>query len=405
MPALPLRDTVYVMSPECSRTMGAWPAIWRALKVVRVRFHRTAPTGALAITDRGRSILDVVVVGPGANPPNSEEIHREHRIFGAGGGFDSPDILRTVVRVRHSAVAALVGHSPPTGGVLTSIDRVARALIGKRNGLALSGGGVNSFFHAALIRALLQNGVPIDMISGTSGGSLVGAYYCALGEAGIDRLLGDRNKIFLSAFGAMFRQGPIASRVDRALTRDGAAIDVSSLEVPLIALALQLAERPFVCFMRHGSLGRAVELSGALPGFFAPVFDANKTPYMDGSVCDFVPVSTLLREGADHVLSSSVFPVPVRNGENTPWGRVHDLLDAVTILAVSGSRVPDFFEMVQASRLYGVNPALLAPIFPLGARLYERWLPEFPESEPFQSWLQEWRDTRVGAYQFPRPAH
>ena len=44
-------------------------------------------------------------------------------------------------------------------------------------GLALSGGGVRGIAHAGVLRVLEEKNIKVDMISGTSCGSLVAALY------------------------------------------------------------------------------------------------------------------------------------------------------------------------------------------------------------------------------------
>lgn len=44
-------------------------------------------------------------------------------------------------------------------------------------GLVLSGGGASGLSHVGVIKALEENGIPIDYITGTSIGALIGAYY------------------------------------------------------------------------------------------------------------------------------------------------------------------------------------------------------------------------------------
>src|SRR5205814_2060077 len=67
-----------------------------------------------------------------------------------------------------------------------SFSRLGRAMTHRRVGLALGGSGAWSYGHVALIHALLALDVPIDMVSGSSGGAIAGTYYCARGEAGLD---------------------------------------------------------------------------------------------------------------------------------------------------------------------------------------------------------------------------
>ena len=44
-------------------------------------------------------------------------------------------------------------------------------------GLVLSGGGAKGMTHIGVIRALEENGIPIDYVAGTSMGAIVGALY------------------------------------------------------------------------------------------------------------------------------------------------------------------------------------------------------------------------------------
>src|SRR5450432_871736 len=48
-----------------------------------------------------------------------------------------------------------------------------------RVGLALAGGFARGIAHVGVIRALKNAGIPIDVVSGTSVGALIGACYCA----------------------------------------------------------------------------------------------------------------------------------------------------------------------------------------------------------------------------------
>lgn len=56
---------------------------------------------------------------------------------------------------------------------------LAVVLKGQKVGLVLSGGGASGMCHIGVIKALEENGIPIDYICGTSIGGLIGAYYAA----------------------------------------------------------------------------------------------------------------------------------------------------------------------------------------------------------------------------------
>ncbi len=44
-------------------------------------------------------------------------------------------------------------------------------------GLVMSGGGAKGLYHIGVIKALEENGIPIDYVSGTSMGAIVGGLY------------------------------------------------------------------------------------------------------------------------------------------------------------------------------------------------------------------------------------
>ncbi len=59
----------------------------------------------------------------------------------------------------------------------TTLKRFIRFVIGKPVALVLGGGGVRGFCHLGVIKAMLEENVPIDIIVGTSAGSIVGGIY------------------------------------------------------------------------------------------------------------------------------------------------------------------------------------------------------------------------------------
>ena len=66
---------------------------------------------------------------------------------------------------------------PPQNRLSDDYARLARRLCGKSVGVVLGGGGARGLSHIGAIRALLEHGVPIDMIGGTSIGSFIGGLY------------------------------------------------------------------------------------------------------------------------------------------------------------------------------------------------------------------------------------
>ena len=52
-------------------------------------------------------------------------------------------------------------------------------MVGQKVGVVLSGGGASGMAHVGVLKALEENSIPIDYITGTSIGALVGGLYSA----------------------------------------------------------------------------------------------------------------------------------------------------------------------------------------------------------------------------------
>ncbi|HRT84632.1 MAG TPA: patatin-like phospholipase family protein, partial [Bacteroidales bacterium] len=59
--------------------------------------------------------------------------------------------------------------------ILLSVSAIAASA--QSVGLVLSGGGAKGLSHVGAIKALEDNGIPIDYVAGTSMGAIVGALY------------------------------------------------------------------------------------------------------------------------------------------------------------------------------------------------------------------------------------
>ena len=66
---------------------------------------------------------------------------------------------------------------PTTSLLRQDVQRIARRLSGCSVALVLSGGGSRGLAHLGVIRALEDNGIPIDVIGGTSQGAFMAACF------------------------------------------------------------------------------------------------------------------------------------------------------------------------------------------------------------------------------------
>ena len=67
-------------------------------------------------------------------------------------------------------------------------------------GISLSGGGAKGIAHVGVLQALLDHGIEIDVVAGTSAGAIVGALFAA-GIPAVDMMDAICNTSFLRIFG------------------------------------------------------------------------------------------------------------------------------------------------------------------------------------------------------------
>ncbi len=80
------------------------------------------------------------------------------------------------IRLSSVVLAALVASNAPA---LADDSKTTGASTRPRVALALGGGGTRGAAHVGVLRVLQKEGIPIDMVAGTSMGAIVGGFYCA----------------------------------------------------------------------------------------------------------------------------------------------------------------------------------------------------------------------------------
>ena len=208
---------------------------------------------------------------------------------------------------------------------------------GPRIGLALSGGGARGLAHVGVLRALERAGLPIDAISGTSMGSLVGGLYAAGYSAsdleeiarGIDWTAlfvdpparsvmepFDQTKGNPTLLSLPMRRGRIGlpsgviagqhvAELFSQLTWPVQTIrDFHRLPIPFSAVATDIATGSPVV-LDSGSLASVMRASMSLPSVFAPA-SLHGRILLDGGLVRSLPVQDVRALGADIVICSDV---------------------------------------------------------------------------------------------------
>lgn len=204
--------------------------------------------------------------------------------------------------------------------------------------LVLGGGAARGFAHVGVIRALEQEKIPIDLIVGTSVGSLIGAIYAAdtnSFELEWTAFTLEKEHLFdyglLSVFTGM---GPVKGDKIEAFVKNKVLISsIEELRIPFAAVATDLNRGTRVVLDR-GSLARAVRASCSIPGVFQPVEHQGRT-LVDGGVVDNIPVSVAREKGADIVIAVDI-------SENVMNFNITNLIDvmlqSVNIMAAENAR-------------------------------------------------------------------
>ncbi len=193
-------------------------------------------------------------------------------------------------------------------------------------GLALGSGGARGFSHLGVIKVLVEHGIPIDYIAGSSMGSLVACFY----GAGIDM---DRLYKLSTAFKRKYyldftvpKMGFIAGKRVKELIRvftKGKRIEELMIPVSVVATDLMTGEK---VIFRSGPIAEAVRASISIPGIFVPE-KQNGRLLVDGGVVDRVPVSVVKEMGADIVIAVDVSRVKTNADISTIYDVIMQSLD------------------------------------------------------------------------------
>ena len=218
-----------------------------------------------------------------------------------------------------------------------------------RLGLALGGGAARGFAHIGVVQALEEAGIKVDLVVGTSAGSLVAALL-AHGNTGAEMaslaLTMDESTLTDWAYpGRGLLRGDALARFARLHT-GGQTIE--QLKLPLGIVATDLASGAGVLFQR-GDIGAAVRASSAVPAVFQPVKIGDRE-YVDGGLVAPVPVRYARQMGAAMVIAVDISTPPEAG---TTGDIMKMLLQTFAIMAKSISS----FELREADVV--IQPALV----------------------------------------------
>lgn len=215
-------------------------------------------------------------------------------------------------------------------------------------GLALSGGGIRGIAHAGVLKALEDNGIKIDIIGGTSAGSMIASLY-AMGYSpyyiyilfktyakdivginakpivsGIHGFFKDKNKVVKG-----LRNGKNIEDIYNKMAKRRNIEKISDVKMPLAIPAVDIMNSKEYVFtniipkdsekddkyITNISIGKAVRASSTFPAVFSPCMNENHA-FVDGGLLNNIPVNEVKKQGADKVIAVKFDADPIKDDSN-----------------------------------------------------------------------------------------
>jgi NTE family protein len=176
-----------------------------------------------------------------------------------------------------------------------------------RVGLALSGGAARGAAHVGVLKVLLEAGVPVDCVAGTSAGALVGGAFAAgmnvpdLEELGREMRWRNFGRMTLSRLGVQSN-----ARMEEYIRARFPLTRFEELPIPFAAVATDLHSGQAVVMRDEGDLAFAIRASCAVPGWYVPVTDAQGRQLVDGGLVANLPAAAARSLGPDIVIAVDV---------------------------------------------------------------------------------------------------
>lgn len=181
-------------------------------------------------------------------------------------------------------------------------------------GLTLSGGGMRGIAHIAVLKALEEYNLKPQIISGTSAGSIIAAFY-SLGKSPDEMMDIVRETTFFSrSYLKLSRNGIFSSKFILKLLNDHfPEDDFKVLEIPVYVAATDLTHG-IVDFFSEGELFGPLLASSSVPFVLPPVRIGEKV-YVDGGVLDNLPIEPII-DKCDFLIGSHVNSISYDGLEN-----------------------------------------------------------------------------------------
>jgi NTE family protein len=269
-------------------------------------------------------------------------------------------------------------------------------------GLALGGGGAIAMSEIGVLQWFEEHRIPVDVIAGTSMGSILGALYATghtpdemkhiMTEDSVDSVFRITQAYSSRSFrrredsrdipnsitvglkhGVSFRNSLLSDNglnelLDKEFLRYSDQTDFNTLPIPFRCQATDLNAAKTVTFAR-GSLQDAVRASASIPGVFRP-FQLDGHEYVDGAILENLPTPDVKAMHADVILAVSMKLQPVTSGD---LDSILGVLSRAFAVGIENNEQRDrkLANVVITPDVTGFTPADYLKTIPLAQRGYE----------------------------------
>ena len=288
-----------------------------------------------AVADVSIEIVENADPGEDRSAPDSPRIYRVVNLFNPAsapipishcepfvvprdGGLPAEpgEAQRDYLRANRRAPA-----SPP-------LRRLARKILGMSVGLAIGGGAAFGVAHVGLLKVFDDNDIPIDLIAGTSMGSIIAVGHAVGISPGemldISDRLGTKATTLSALDFTLARSGLLSGNRAIAIFSPnlGSTQRFEELRFPcrVVATDIETGERVIIA---DGSLIDACRASCSVPVIWVPAQRGERT-LVDGALVDPVPAAVVREMGADICIAVNAVPGPkkgVTNALTKLWRR------------------------------------------------------------------------------------
>ncbi len=237
-----------------------------------------------------------------------------------------------------------------------ALERLARRIGGVKVGLALGTGAALGHSLIGILKVFKREGIPIDIIAGTSIGSLIGGFV-ALGmepeEIEDMAIKIDKSWVYENLFWDLTipRSGLFAGHTLLRFIRSYfGSKEFHELELPYACVACDIETGEEVV-LREGRVAESIRASCGLPLIFAPERIGGRY-LVDGGLVNPVPTSVVSDMGADITIAVNLTMPASDRPRQAPRGRPHGLLNTpVDLQHLKDLTMPD---MLKAPNLMDV---------------------------------------------------